>query len=297
MAALLQFNLSDPQDAIDTYGTGALIRVERDTVSTFATASEITTIVIVAGVTEYEYPDQTGVAGTHWGRWRISKASPSVAADYSGYLGSYRYGDPAGQVVALETAKAWLALDGTADDGWLALAVGAVNTAGVKAVGVDLGPSPDTTRTYELEGPDGQRLTVRHDTRLWIPGGIRAFTTVEVSSDGTTWVDVTTDVRIGPLAQALPYGEPGAYIEFKSSATSYASFASYEYVRITGTAFATFGWDAWPWDLVQDAVAAVQRMSLDRARGGMYPSEVAAMRYLHLPLWHSYKRMYFPGVG
>lgn len=287
MAQLLKFTIQDPQDVLDTYGAGALIRVERDTTSAMTGASEVTTIAVVAGTTEYEYKDASGVAGTHYGRYRLSKASPSVAADYSGYFPVYQYGASAGGPLTLETAKTWGEIDDTADDGWLSLAVRSVNRAGVGAIGVDLSSSPDTTRTYDAAA------VVANGTRLWIPGGIRAFSTVE-TGDGTTWTTVTTTVRVGPLAHSRAPGEPGSYIETIPGQTTLLDAS--DFIRITGTAFACFGWDAWPMDLTQDALAAVQRMSLDRARMGNYPTEIAALRYLHVPLWRSYGARYFPMV-
>jgi hypothetical protein len=290
MAARVELDVQDPQDVIDTYGTGALIRIERDTVVTFATATEIATVAVVAGRTEYEHRDQTGVAGTHWYRSRYSKASPSAASDYSGYSAPFKAGDPGGQVIALETAKTWANMEGAADDGWLALAVGAVNRSVIRGIGVDLGPSPDTTRTYDaVDATDSCR-------RISIPGGIRAFVTVEVSTDGLAWTDATSDVRIGPLIHSRPYGEPGAYIEVAPYSTTLSSFHGWYYVRITGTAFQTFGWDAYPEDLVHVATVALQRMMAERSMGGANPTESTASRYLK---WDAatiahYRAMYFP---
>jgi hypothetical protein len=299
MAALVRLTVQDPQNVLDTYGAGALIRLERDTSSAMSGATEATTIPVVAGTTEYEYRDTTGVAGTHWYRSRYSKASPSVGADYSGYGPVFQAGAAAGEVITLETVKTWADIDDTIDDGWLALAVGAVNRAivGGNGIGVDLGPSPDTTRTYDLETAEGRRATVRGDTRRIIPGGIRAFTTVEVSVDGTTWVEVTSDVRVGPAVHERAPGEPGSWIEFKPHVSGGLwSFAGYRYLRITGIAFQTFGWDAWAMDLVQAAVAALQRMSLERDRNGQFPSETNALRYLDPRLLAHYRLMYFAPV-
>ena len=291
MAQLLTLQVQDPQNVLDTYLDGALMRIERasdyDPDTGTGTWSEIGTKAVVAAVTEYEYLDATGIAGTHWGRTRFSKASPALSTDYSGYSSPFQYGAAAGGPLTLETAKTWSSIDDTVDDGWLALAVDAVNRAGIGVVGVDLSPSPDTSRVYDSSA------CVQNGSRLWIPGGLRSFLTVS-TGDGTTWTAVTTSVRIGPLAHSRTPGEPGSYIEVKPGA-SVSLDASY-FVKITGTAFDAFGWDAWPSDLVQDAMAAVQRMSLDRARGGQYPSEIAALRYLHLPLWRSYGARYFPVV-
>lgn len=291
---LVRVSITDPQNVLDTYGALAKYRIERDTVETMATASEVTTGTVVGGTTpqtEYEYADPTGVAGTHWYRVRYSTASPSVAADYSGYGAVFQAGSPAGQIVTLETIKTWTSIGDTTDDAWLSMAVNAMNRAILRAIGVDLGPSPDTTRTYDA------CHAVRNWTRLWIAGGIRAFTTVEVSTDGITWTDVTTDVRIGPSAQARPPGEPGAYVEFRPYTASCSSFVGYVYVRITGTAFATFGWDAYPDDLVQAAVAGLQRAASDRDGRGSFPTETDMARYLNPATIAYYRNMYFPLGG
>jgi hypothetical protein len=293
MAQRLKLTVPDPQDIIDTYGAAPLMRIERSSDYTVADPgsanwSEIGTKVVVAGTVEYEYIDSTGVAGTHWGRTRFSIASPDSADDYSGFSIPFLYGALPGGPLSLETAKLWGSYDGTADDSWLALAVDAVNRAGISLIGVDLGPSPDTTRDTYLASD------VKQDgKRLYIPGGIRSFLTVS-TGDGTTWTAITSYVRVGPVSHSRPPGEPGSYIEVRPEA-SVRLDASY-YIKVTATAFEGFGWDAWPMDLVQDALAAVQRMSLDRARGGNYPSEIAALRYLHAPLWRGYGARYFPMV-
>ena len=292
MAALVRVSITDPQNILDTYGTGALYRIERGSSSAMSDASEITAAEVSNDGTEYEYRDQTGVAGTHWYRLRYSKASPSVASDYSGYGAVFQAGALSGEVITLETFKTWADIDDTVDDPWLPLAIGSCNRAiiGPSGVGLDLGPSPDTTRTYDASA------AVRNGTRLYIPGGIRSFTTVEVSTDEATWTAVTSDVRIGPASHERPPGEPGSYIEFKPYTASYSTFAGYHYIRITGTAFATFGWDAWPMDLVQAAVAATKRMMQDRQGRSEFPNETNALRYIDKALLMSYRARYFPAI-
>lgn len=278
---LVRIRVDDPQNILDAYGAGAKVRLERDTSAAMAAPSELATITVVAGTTEYEHQDTTGVPGTHWYRTRYSKASPSVAADYSGFSDPWQAGGLTGTVITVESAKNWAAIADTDDDTWLPLAVGAINRAIVGHIGVDLGPSPDTTRTYDATG-----------RRLWVPGGIRAVTTVEDSSDATTWTAVTADVRIGPLAQQRPPTEPGAYVEFLPHLAR--TFSGY--VRLTGSAFGTFGWAAWPDDLVQCALAGLQRMVIDRDRQGQYPSETTAMRYLDRKVLDAYRFLYFAPV-
>jgi hypothetical protein len=195
----------------------------------------------------------------------------------------------AGGPLNLELAKTWGDIDDTVDDGWLTIAIGAINRAviGGSGVGIDLGPSPDTTRQYDAIA------VVRDGTRLWIPGGVRAFLTV-ATGDGTNWTTITSSVRIGPLAHSRPTGEPGAYIEV-TPGQSVRLDSSY-FVRITATAFDGFGWAAWPMDLVQASVAAVKRMVQDRQMRTDYPNETNALRYLDPKVLMHYRSIYFPAM-
>lgn len=198
---------------------------------------------------------------------------------------------PTGSPINLGMSKTYLGISDTDDDAWLPYGVGAVNRAFVRAIGVDLSPSADTARTYDADS------AVRDGSRLWVPGGIRAFTAVEVSSDASTWTAVTSDVRIGPATQDRPPGEPGSYVEFKPYVSgSLGTFWGYAYVRITGTAGATFGWDDWPDDAVQACLAALQRLHADRGGRGSYPTETDAARYLNPATIAYYRGMYFPLV-
>lgn len=292
MAALLRISVSDPSNVLQAYGAGAKVYIQRGTTDLVADSSALTSVSVVAGTTEYEYADAAGTPGTDRYFLRYGTASPAVADDYSGWTGPLLAGALSGEVITLETFKTWADIDDTVDDPWLPLAIGSCNRAiiGPSGVGLDLGPSPDTTRTYDVEA------TVRNGTRLYIPGGIRAFTTVEVSSDGSSWTAVTPDVRVGPASHERPPGEPAGYIEFKPYTASYSTFAGYHYIRITGTAFATFGWDAWPMDLVQAAVAATKRMMQDRQGRSEFPNETNALRYIDKALLMSYRARYFPAI-
>jgi hypothetical protein len=291
MASLVRVNIADPQDVIDRLGAGALYRIERATTSAMADTTEVGVGLIEAGTTEYEFRDPTGIDGSHWYWSRYSTGTPGGDSDYSGYSAPQQAGAPGGQVITLETAKTWCNIGDTVDDAWFPYAVGAMNRAIIRSISVDIGPSPDTTRTY-----DACKAT-QEGRRLRIPGGIRAFSTVEGSSDGTTWTAITTAVRVGPLAQARPYGEPGGYIEFKPYNAMASTFLAYSYVRITGLAFATFGWDAYPDDLVQAALSGLQRMILDRRGQGNFPTETDAARYINADLICDYRGMNFAGVA
>lgn len=275
MSVLLQYTIQDPQDLLDDFGAGAVIRIERssDYDSTTGTGSwtERTTKAVVAGTTSYEYRDTTATEGTDWFRWRASTSSPSVSTDYSGYLGYWRSGLSSGPL-ALETIKTTTGNNDTVDDGWAALYVNAINAAICRDLGVDFSPSPDTTRTYDA-------CEVTNDgRRLWVPGGIRSFTAVQ-TGDGTTWTTVTSYVRVGPLAHSRPIGTPGSFIEVIPGQTTRLD-DSY-FVKITGTAFFAFGWDAWPADIVQVGTTAYDRARAERAMGGAeFPTSSTVSRFI-----------------
>lgn len=287
MAALLDILVRDPQDVLDTFGAGAKVYIQRGLTDDVADSSALSSVAVVAGTTAYQYADAAGTPGTDRYFLRYGKASPSVADDYSGWVGPLLAGALAGGPLSLETIKTWGSIADTDDDPWLPIAIGSVNRAIVAGIGVDLGPSPDTVRTYD------SAHAVRDGRRLWIPGGIRAFTAVE-TGDGSTWTAITSRVRVGPLAHSRPTGEPGAWIEVVPGESERLDVS--DHVRVTGTAFATFGWEAWPLDLVQAGVAAVQRMALERSNQGQYPTETNALRYLDPKLLAHYRQRYFPAV-
>ena len=93
-------------------------------------------------------------------------ASPATADDYSGWTGPLLAGALSGEGITLETFKTWADIDDTVDDPWLPLAIGSCNRAiiGPSGVGLDLGPSPDTTRTYDASA------AVRIALKLPCPG-------------------------------------------------------------------------------------------------------------------------------
>ena len=82
------------------------------------------------------------------------------------------------------------------------------------------------------------------------------------------------------------------FIEFNAYTTIESSFAGWEYLRITGSAFQTFGWDAYPADLVQSALSAFQRMVADRDGRGLFPTETDPMRFPHPAT-----QAYYPGLA
>ena len=293
MGAIIDITVDSPQDKIDVFGTGALIYINRGTTDDVGASSQVHTIAIDPATVLYQWADPAGTPGTDRYWFRFGKSTIVTADDASGWTGPLLAGALGAGPLTMETLKNWAAITDTVDDKWLPIALNAINRAVIRGVGLDLGPAPDTVRTF-----DGDSATQRGQ-RLRIPAGIRAYVTVEISSDGgATWDDVTSAGRLGPKACEMLSGDPYDYLEFKDQAAITGSYTWFppgrDNIRITVTAFEGFGWSAWPWDLVQDALAAFQRLQLDRQRLGSYPTETSAMRYLTKELLAAYRDRYFP---
>lgn len=295
MAALLEVTVENPQDQLDAYGSGALIYVNRGTTDDVGASSQVTTIPIVATTVLYEYADPAGTPGTDRYWFRYGKATIVTADDASGWTGPILAGALGSGPLSMETLRNYANITGTTDDKWLPIAMAAINRAVIRGIGLDLGPSPETVRLL-----DGDSATLR-GARLRVVGGIRSFVTVEVSTDGgASWEDITSDVRLGPPAWEKPADDPYDYLEFVDPAAISGSHQWFPpgrgNIRVTVTAFEGLGWGAWPWDIVQDALAAFQRLQLDRDRQGGYPTETSAMRYLTPGLIKAYRDRYFRAV-
>lgn len=130
--------------------------------------------------------------------------------------------------------KGWADITSEVDDADTLVAIDATNAYLTHVVGMFLGPSTDTTRTY-------RRLQPADDGRtLWVPGGIRSFTTLELRRRSTdTWETVTSgDVVVGPPAWELRSGQPYAWVEFiDDPAGTWSAFPLGGEARFTGAAF------------------------------------------------------------
>lgn len=256
MATLVTLTVDDPQNVIDTYGSGALIRLERDTVEAMTSASEVTTVAVDAAKTEYEYRDQTGVDGTHWYRTRFSTASPSVAADYSGYSDPWLAGAYGGELVTLETAKAYLGVTGTASDGILGTFVGWVNEFTESYIGARIGPGGTATRTFDSDGSPS----------LYIPRGIRSAGTVSIrdQTNGTYTALASTDWVIRPASHERKPGWPGQWIVIVDGDHRRRTPVGYDIWRVTDGAW---GWGVVPADLRMFGTTMVARVFQRRQTG------------------------------
>lgn len=257
----LSITVQDPADllASGAYGTGALIRVERSTSSSFATTTEITTIALVAGTLLYEYWDNGGTAGS-WYRTRYSKATPSVAGDYSAYSSPFQV---TSRLTSLDDVKVRLGIpsSNTASDDLLGAAIDASGSAITSYVGFFVGPSGDTVRIY-----DGRDAT-RRGTRLWIRGGILTLTQVRIAdyTGGTLNTGSLADFIPGPPAHSRRPDQPALYIDISDTPDgNYPWFPpGLQNVELTGT----FGYAAVPYDVWDVATSLAVRQFQARQSG------------------------------
>lgn len=266
MAALPRITVADPQNILDTYGAGALVRLERGTSAAMTDASEQTTIAVLATKFEYEYRDQTGVAGSSWYRVRYSTATPTLPEHYSGYSDTAlasavpsAYTTPALAKMRLNKSQA-----STADDDVLWSLADEINADVGRRIGYFVGPSDDTTRLYS-----GRSAQIHGGRRLYVPGGIRTLTGVRIasSSDGTlVSVSTVADFHLGPdeWDGGVP-GEPYHYVEITDNPSGdYGTFPdALRNVELTGT----FGWSEVPGDLSGLATRQLVRAYLSRSSG------------------------------
>ena len=215
MATLIRTTVEDPQDTLDTYGAGALIRIERDSVQTMTGATEVTTQAVAATTTQYEYRDQTGVQGTSWYRTRFSIATPTLPAHYSAYStprrgAGYDYTWPA-------LALARMGKSATSDTTVLQSLADGINRDLNRRLGYFVGPSDDTLRV--LHGDNAQPHC--YGRRIYIPGGIRTLTAVRIATQtgGTLAAATLADFNLGPDAWEMPPDEPYQYVELTTIPT------------------------------------------------------------------------------
>lgn len=256
----LILDVDDPDDLLDGYGTGALIRVERDTSESMATSAEITTIPIVVGQLEYEYWDQTGTPADYY-RVRYSKASPLLDTDYSDYSPVFQATTPA-QYTDLFKVKSQAKIEDDTDDAFLIDAIDAADAwMRGEMHGIFIGPSTDTSRTFDL--PKASRT-------VFIPGGVRSVSSLQIReyTGGPLQTILASDYVLRPQAWQRLAGMTTDRIEFVDSigiTGSYTHFyAGYGTAVVNSTAF---GPEKVPPDLSRIATTVVIWLHRSRAAG------------------------------
>lgn len=171
-----------------------------------------------------------------------------------------------------------IATSDTTDDALLPQFIDAANAEMTRLVGLFLGPSTDTSRTY-----DGYQAR-RKGTRLWVPGGLRSISLLEIAPQtaGSFTTSTATDYRIGPHPSDLRDGQPSAYVELLDVTAGYGYFPKgQDNIRVTGA----FGYAAPPDDLQEIADALVLAMWKARNTGGaaVGPDGTAVYPFLTWP--------------
>lgn len=240
-----------------TVDAAAMFRLDRDTTAAFSSPAEVATTSLTTGTERYEVWDSAGTTST-WYRFRIEDDGDVALSGWS-----VPFKVVSSQPIAtLASVKLRLGSSAsTTDDDILQGYIDAANSAIVHRIGYYPGPSDDSTRTYH------GKEAVQDGKRLWVPGGVRAVTTLKCASTtgGTKTAATATDYVLGPYSFLLRPGEPYQFIEFVDvTSGAWSSFpAGYSNVEITGT----FGWNAVPADLVAIASAWAIRQWKSRAAG------------------------------
>lgn len=171
----------------------------------------------------------------------------------------------AGEYTTLALVKADMDITDNTADTAIQTKVDAANARLNEYVGMFIGPSSDTTRTYDVplraRTSDGWRM-------LTIPGGVRTVSLLEVATQtGGAYSTVpATDYFLRPLASQLPTGQPFSTIwitNLPSSGSVNAYYSGYATIRVTGT----FGPAAVPASLQEIATTLAKRMWLSRRSG------------------------------
>lgn len=170
----------------------------------------------------------------------------------------------AGEYTTLALVKADLGLTdvNATRDAIIQTKVDAANARINEYIGMWIGPSADTSRTYDT--PRGSRTNVGF-RRLLIPGGIRTVTLVEsASATGGTFSTVSgSNYFLRPLASTLPSGSAYSELWISDTTASSGGYSGFNTYRVTGT----FGPSAVPASLVEIATTLAKRMYISRQSG------------------------------
>lgn len=139
--------------------------------------------------------------------------------------------------------------------------VDAANARILEYVEMFVGPSSDTSRTYDFE-------SCRNRRRLWIRGGIRSVSalTVAGNTNATAIAATIGDVLVRPLAsQRLSADYPGTELWLSDVPSGQVTdfYPGYGVIVVTGA----FGFASVPPSLVEVATTLAKRMFLSRQSG------------------------------
>jgi len=278
--------LPDPAGvlAVGAFGAGALIRIERadlDLAPPYALGAyaEVHTAAVVAATVAYQWWDAAGL-GTSYYKWRVSKATPAVPADYSPYSAPFLGTNPAATILP----RSYASLDRA-----LALfETSPLNANRTVRLAQALGIA-----TSELIGEAGGRDYFRHPaagTETWSPGPndvdgtilhvhagiVGSLTSLTINGTATTDYVLRGDTPHLPLRPGT--AEPAFHVEL-----TIGTFPTDPTLTVVVGAR---GWAAIPEELVESAaVRARQLIYADPSYSGSSPSDDAYGQPVPFALW------------
>jgi hypothetical protein len=237
---------SDALLNVGMYDAGAIVRLQSCATETGAYVNEATAALVTL-TRSYTLYDADGLSST-WYRTRYENAGGTVTSDWSPV---FQVGaEEAGYLCSLEDVRQRLGLgltDTTSDED-LAEFIRQVTTDILGHTGREfVGSRADETRTFDA---------AEYGTTLYIPGGIRTVTTLNIASsdqpDTSGTYTATTAYYIRPLPHDRTAGWPATRIDLIDGACFYPGHST---VQIVGK----FGWSAVPPDIAGIATSAVVR--------------------------------------
>ena len=268
--------------AAGVFGPGALIRIERADLAlippyALGAYAEVHTTAIVAATVAYSWWDPAGI-GTSSYKWRVSKATPGIPADYSDYSAPFAGSNPAGAILP----RSYASLERT-----LAL----FETTSLSANRIARFATALGVATDELIGEAGDYFYhPTSGTTAWTPSaididgdvlhahyGIVSLATLDFADAAGSWTTLTVDVdyavrgtgaREGPDLLGI---EPYFHIELIG--TTYRLFLRHpERIRLTGVR----GWPAIPEALAEACTTRARQLAYaDANYSGSLPSDDA----------------------
>lgn len=232
------------------YDAGAVVRLHWSATETGVYAS-VGTAALVSGTRSYTIYHATGTGST-WYRTRYENSGGTITSDWSPVF--QVGGEEAGYLCSLADVRqriVGLAVADTGPDEDLAEYIRAVSEQIAGYTGREfVGTRADVTRTFDVE---------QYGQTLYVPGGIRAITTLGIASsdqpDTAGTYTTTTAYYLRPLPHERTAGWPATRVEFGpySGACFYAGRST---VQIIGS----FGWAEVPPTIARIAGDAVVAM-------------------------------------
>lgn len=265
MAQQILVNVDDPDEIIAGYGAGAKVRIERDTTAAFVSPTEIATLTLVSGQTQYEYWDGGGADAS----WYRSRYSATAGAPFSTYSDPFQPGAPTAYA-SLNSLREYLDLPDDSKDNMLVDLLRQATDYMIGKMGRDCFRHPP------ISGTETRLLSVDwRSSDLDVGAGIISLDLIRVAAGtGGAWTSLTaaTDWRLSGGGQpyigvgGAMFTVPSRYIELTDVAPLSRWYTGYDVVELTGA----FGFPAVP-SLVEKATLDLAREWYRQGPGGGGP--------------------------